>query len=87
MVDTVRLPFDILNNIPGVSGVEAVEFVEYGEDYIDSTRYAIESASLSVSAADVTVDPERVALGTVVDGPAVTVDSYTVGVELSEDSK
>lgn len=67
--------------------VEATMFVEYDPDTLDRTEYGIESASLSVPAADVTVDPEGVSLGTVIDGPAVTVDSYTVGSALSEDSK
>lgn len=36
MVETVKLPFGVLNNIPGVSGVEAVEFdVPQVDDIVD----------------------------------------------------
>ena len=66
--------------------VAAVKFLKYDPDTLERTKYEIDSASRTLAANSVAVDPETVELGAVVDAPLVTVDSYTVGAEITEDS-
>lgn len=64
--------------------VEAVEWVEYDGDFMDATRYAIADSTITLSSSSIGVDPETLGIDAVVDGPNVTVDSVTIGAELSE---
>jgi len=62
-----------------------VEVREYDMDTLESTRYEVSDSSISLSSKSVTVDPQSVTLGTDVLGPTVTIDSLTIGSEITEE--
>jgi hypothetical protein len=64
----------------------AVEVRETDPETLAVTRYAVDEASVVTAADSVTVDVTETPLGDAVTGPSMTVESLTIGDEITEDA-